>query len=136
MNPTPNQDQEHLGLLAVFHYVVAGLAFVFSSIFIVHIVLGAVFLHAPQRLQGGSGELPPEFMGWIFILTGGSVVLAGWTYAALMLAAGRGLARRKRYSFCLAMAGVSCLFAPVGTVLGVFTLLVLMRPSVKTLFGR
>jgi hypothetical protein len=136
MNPTPNQDQEHLGLLAVFHYVVAGLAFAFASIFIVHVALGAFFLHAPQKLAGGSGELPPEFMGWIFIATGGSVVLAGWTYAAAMLAAGRSLARRRRYTFCLVMAGVSCLFAPVGTVLGVFSLLVLMRPSVKTLFGR
>jgi len=131
-----NQDQEHLGLLAVFHHVVAGVGFVFSSVFIVHVVLGACVLHAPEKLTRAGGELPPPFMGWMFILIGGAVVLAGWIYAAAMVAAGRFLARRKHYSYCLAMAAVSCLFAPLGTVLGVFTLLVLMRPSVKTAFGR
>jgi hypothetical protein len=32
------------------------------------------------------------------------------------------------------MAGVECIFAPFGTVLGVFTIIVLMRESVKQLF--
>jgi hypothetical protein len=32
------------------------------------------------------------------------------------------------------MAGVMCIFMPFGTVLGVFTLIVLLRPSVKPLF--
>jgi hypothetical protein len=33
------------------------------------------------------------------------------------------------------MAGIECIFMPVGTVLGVFTIIVLMRDSVKELFG-
>jgi len=33
------------------------------------------------------------------------------------------------------MAGIECLFMPFGTVLGVFTILVLVRESVKPLFG-
>jgi hypothetical protein len=36
--------------------------------------------------------------------------------------------------FCLVMASITCMFMPFGTVLGVFTLIVLMRPSVKPLF--
>jgi hypothetical protein len=32
------------------------------------------------------------------------------------------------------MAGIECVFMPFGTVLGVFTLVVLTRPSVKPLF--
>ncbi len=32
------------------------------------------------------------------------------------------------------MGGVECLFMPVGTVLGVFTIIVLVRDSVKELF--
>ncbi len=38
--------------------------------------------------------------------------------------------------FCLVMACVACLFMPFGTVLGVFTIIVLARPSVQTLFSR
>ena len=33
------------------------------------------------------------------------------------------------------MAGIECIFMPVGTVLGVFTIIVLVRNSVKALFG-
>ena len=32
------------------------------------------------------------------------------------------------------MAGIECIFMPFGTVLGVFTIIVLMRPSMKELF--
>jgi hypothetical protein len=32
------------------------------------------------------------------------------------------------------MAGVACLFMPFGTVLGIFTIIVLVRPQVKALF--
>ena len=34
------------------------------------------------------------------------------------------------------MAATMCLFMPFGTVLGVFTIIVLMRPSVKPLFDQ
>jgi hypothetical protein len=44
------------------------------------------------------------------------------------------MAHRKHYTFCLVMAGVECLFMPFGTVLGVFTILVLNRQTVKELF--
>jgi hypothetical protein len=37
--------------------------------------------------------------------------------------------------FCLVMGGVECLFMPFGTVLGVFTIIVLMQEPVKQLFG-
>ena len=37
--------------------------------------------------------------------------------------------------FCVVTAGVMCAFAPFGTVLGVFTLLVLHRPAVKAAFA-
>jgi hypothetical protein len=34
------------------------------------------------------------------------------------------------------VAGLCCLFSPLGTLLGIFTLVVLQRPSVRALFGR
>jgi hypothetical protein len=62
--------------------------------------------------------------------------IALWlTFAACLVAAGRFLARRVRYTFCLVVAGLECMLMPFGTVLGVFTLLVLLRDSVKVKFG-
>jgi len=36
--------------------------------------------------------------------------------------------------FCLIVAGIICIFMPLGTILGVFTIIVLVRPSVKAMF--
>jgi hypothetical protein len=62
-------------------------------------------------------------------------ILVGWTLAILVLIVGRFIARRKHYTFCFVMACVECVFMPFGTVLGVFTILVLSRQSVKGLFN-
>lgn len=37
--------------------------------------------------------------------------------------------------FCLIMAGIACLFMPFGTVLGVFTIVVLTRESVREMIS-
>jgi len=58
----------------------------------------------------------------------------GWTLAVCMLIAGRNLAKRRHHTFCLVVAAISCIFMPFGTILGVLTIIVLMRPSVKGLF--
>jgi hypothetical protein len=52
------------------------------------------------------------------------------------LTAGIFLGRRKHYTFCLVMGCIECVFFPFGTALGVFTILVLVRESVKQLFGK
>jgi hypothetical protein len=83
-----------------------------------------------------SKDAPPAAFGLLFIAIGGAVVLTGWSMAACLVVAGRSLAQRKRYMFCLVLAGIACVVCnPLGTVLGVFTIVVLMRPSVKALFA-
>ena len=58
-----------------------------------------------------------------------------WTLAVLLFLTGRNIDRRRHHTFCLVVACVECLFLPLGTVLGIFTIAVLLRPSVKGLFG-
>ena len=127
-----NRDVEHLRLLSTFHYVAAGLAGVFSCGMSLHIVIGLLFILAPEIFE--KGKPPPKFFGWIFVIAGSMAVLLGWTTAILMIVAGRFLKRHKRRVFCMAIAGISCLFMPVGTVLGVFTIIVLSRPTVRAMF--
>ena len=45
------------------------------------------------------------------------------------------LLKKKRYSFCVKMVGISILLMPIGTVLGILTHSVLNRSSVKELFN-
>jgi len=134
MVETMNQDQEHLKLLSIFHYVVGGIAALFACIPVIHLIIGIVFIVSPEGMTDKAGNVPPPFFGWMFAIIGGALILTGWAYAICLICAGRFLARRKHHLFCLIIAGLSCLFVPFGTVLGVFTIIVLLRPSVKELF--
>ena len=130
-----NQDAEHLQLLAIFHYVVGGLAALFSFFPLFYSVIGGVVLYAAEHPGPNNQEPPPAFLGWIFIVLGAVFFLAGVTMAISILIAGRCLSRRKSYSFALVMACIECLFVPFGTILGIFTIVVLSRESVKALFS-
>ena len=131
-----SQDREHLQLLAIFHYVVAGLAALFSFFPLLYTTVGAVFIFAARHGTAKPGEdLPPEFLGWIFAVIGSLLFLIGIAMAICILIAGRSLALRKRYSFAFVMACIECLFIPFGTILGVFTIVVLSRESVRELFS-
>jgi hypothetical protein len=60
---------------------------------------------------------------------------AFWTFAVCLITSGRFLSLRKHYMFCLVMAALACMCSPFGTVLGVFTIVVLLREPVKQLFA-
>jgi hypothetical protein len=130
-----NQHAEHLQLLTIFHYVVAGLAALFSFFPLLYSLVGGFLLYAAHHPGPNNQEPPPAFLGWIFIAVGVVFFLAGITMAICILIAGQCLSRRKAYSFALVIACVECLFIPFGTILGVFTIIVLSRESVKALFG-
>jgi hypothetical protein len=131
-----NQDTEHLRLLSIFHYVVSGLAALFSFFPLLYTIVGGVFIFAARRGTPKPGEeLPPEFLGWIFAVVGSLLFSLGIAIAICILIAGRSLAKHRHYRFAFAIACVECLFIPFGTILGVFTIIALSRESVKTLFS-
>jgi hypothetical protein len=102
--------------------------------FLIHVFLGIAFILAPETVTGGSQDIPPPFFGWIFLIMGSFAFLSGWTMAVCLLFAARFIKRRTHHLFCIIVAGFSCLVFPFGTALGVFTLIVLMRPQVKAAF--
>jgi len=123
-----NQDEEHLKLLSIFHYVVGGIAGFFACFPVFHFIFGVAMF-------AGAIEGAPRFVGLILVMMALIFITAGWTLAICLIISGRRLARRTNYKFCLVIACISCLLMPYGTVLGVFTIIVLMRPTVKELFG-
>jgi hypothetical protein len=137
MNPSPSapDDQQHLRLLSIFHYVDAGLTALFSCIFLAHVVMGLFMVFSPESMGGKPGDQPPPAIGWMFTCMGAGMFLIGQTMAVCTALAGRFIARRKRYWFIFVMACIQCAFFPFGTVLGVFTIVTLSRESVKSLFA-
>lgn len=127
------QDDEQIRLLSIFHYVVSGLAGLFSLFPLLHLIFGLFIVFSGESFDDGKGP-PPAFVGWVFVSFAAVFITLGLTFAGFVLAAGRYLAQRRNYTFCLVVAGVECIFMPFGTVLGVFTIIVLMRESVKQQF--
>ena len=127
-----SQDTEQLKLLSIFHYVAAGMAALVACIPFLHFFMGIALA------TGAFGDTDPEArpVGIVMALVALCFIVLGWVFAALVAVAGRNLSRRTNYTYCLVMAGVECIFMPVGTVLGVFTIIVLVRDSVKEMFGK
>lgn len=122
---------ENLNLLGIFHYVVGGVAALVFCFPIIHIVIGLFIVFDGSAAVNG----PPPIFGWIFVIIGSAIVLAGWGLALLMLITGYKLRARKHWLFCMVMAGVECTFMPLGTVLGIFTILTLNGTSGRRVFG-
>ena len=127
-------DEEHLRLLSIFHYIYGGITAVLACIPIIHLVLGLLFLLAPHIFGHGKDQ-PPAIVGWIFTIVASVIICLGWTFAGLVVFAGRSIAQRKRATYCFVVACLECLALPYGTILGAFTITVLNRPSVKRLFS-
>lgn len=128
-----SQHEDHLRLLSIFHFVLAGLSALFSLFPILHLTIGV--LMASGALTPGRSDPAAPIVGGILAGFAGVMILAGLTFAVLQLLTGRALAARRRYTLCLVVAALECLALPFGTVLGIFTLIVLVKPEVKQLFG-
>lgn len=129
-----NQDQEHLKLLAIFHYVLGGLYFLIGFIPLIYVLVGGLFIANPGGMIDDPNGPPPEIMGWAFVAIGCIGSLLVWGFSIGLILSGRSISGLRRQTLSLVVAGVSCLCFPFGTALGVFTFIVLLRPTVKQLY--
>ncbi|MBN2162058.1 MAG: hypothetical protein JXR25_11430 [Pontiellaceae bacterium] len=128
-----DEELRHLDLLAIFYYVVGGIVGLFSCMFVMHIFMGIGMLNGNffgEEVSSG----PPPIMGWMFVISGSVAVFGGWATAICMILAGRRLHQRRQRIFCMVVAGIECFFTPFGTVLGIFTLILLSKESVRQIF--
>ena len=183
--PLTAQDESHLDLLSIFHFVVAGLSvlglgFIILHAFFMFSILGVVEAGNTQESQpkievseskgnqAFNGQLLPstepsttreenpgkpipeidpdhiptgkpltEFPSELTSLISAMYFFFGlFTVLAAIgnFLAGLYLKKRKNRTFIMVVAGINCLQIPFGTVLGVFTIVVLSRPAVTNLF--
>lgn len=127
-------ESKQLDLLSMFHYIVGGFIALFSCIFLVHFFIGLAIVTGSLPAGNCKSDPAPFWFGWIFVIMGAVFVLSGWAMSAAIVIAGKKLKARKGRLFCMVIAGIECMFMPFGTVLGVFTLVMLNKESVKQTF--
>jgi hypothetical protein len=127
-------DSDHLNLLSIFHFVGAGFAVLGILFLLVHFAFLRMFFANPKMWENQKGGPPPaEFFAvfkWFYLV--GAVWFAA--SAVLNLLSGLFLRAKKHRTFSLIVACINCLHMPLGTVLGVFTIIVLVRDSVRQLY--
>ncbi len=128
-----DRDLEHLRLLSIFHYIYAGITACFSCFPLLHVAMGLLMLTGGLPMHE-KDQATARMMGLMFVAVGASIALLGWTLAVLLFLAARRLGSLRGRTFCMVIAALSCLHIPLGTILGVFTLVVLSRPSVRARF--
>lgn len=130
----PEQDRDQLHILTILHYIFAALG-VFGLCFLaLHYVAFAAFLEVPQ-IQDDLAEqqFPFEIFDRLPLLYGFFAIL-GMLHIVLNIVAGLGIHRRRWRTFCIVVAAINCMQMPLGTGLGIFTIIVMLRPSVRDRF--
>jgi len=145
-----SQIKENIRLLSIFHYVVGGLTALIGCFPMIHLAVGilVVSVEIPPEMAAEmakpdanrntlpfSPEVPQKIFGTVFIVIASILIVSFWTIAILIVIAGKRLAAYRSHTFCLVAAGISCLIFPFGTALGVFTILTLIKPEARELFG-
>jgi hypothetical protein len=130
------EDTEHLRLLSIFHFVLAGITALFACFPVIHLVFGFLMFTGALPVRDPNGAQIARIVGAFFIVGAVLVIASLLVLAALVALAGSFLRKRRHHTFCLVVAALACMFMPFGTVLGVFTILVLIRPSVKEAFDQ
>ncbi|MEM8952941.1 MAG: hypothetical protein AAGD22_02205 [Verrucomicrobiota bacterium] len=80
--------------------------------------------------------MPAPFaaIGWFMTAFGTIAFLVGATFGVLTIISGRKLNRHTARTFSTVIAAINCIFVPLGTALGVFTIIVLNRQAVQQLY--
>ena len=135
--PEPRKaDIEHLTLLSIFHFVGAGLALLGILVLAGHYAFMSSFVFNPKVWENQKQGPPPAELFAIFKCF--YLVAGFWCLSSgvLNVLSGLFIRARKHRTFSIVVAAINCLHIPVGTVLGVFTLVVLIRESVRELYER
>lgn len=129
-----DQDTSSLNTLSIFFFIIAALQALGGLVGLIWIGFGLLF-----ALVGASGHESGDAaagatVGGMFACFGIIIIAIAFTFAFLNFLAARSLRRRKRITVCYIMAGVACLWVPLGTILGIFTFMTLAKPGVKDSF--
>lgn len=128
-------DVKQLKLLMVFHWVFTGLLAIGLLMVVLHYLLMGYIMDNPEMWNESPGGPPPEeffeIFKYVYFVMGAVVLLSGISNAL----SARFIHARKYRTFSLIISGANCLMFPFGTVLGVFTFVVLLRDSVARVYA-
>ena len=129
-------DEDNLTLLSILFYVysvITGLSAIMCAGFA--ILPAVLFESLASSMPRHPGDPPPWFFGTIFLIIFGAASMLLVVKTVIMIVAGRSMGKRSSYVLCMIAACFALLNIPLGTALGIFTIIMLQKPQVKARFG-
>jgi uncharacterized BrkB/YihY/UPF0761 family membrane protein len=123
------QTRDHLKLLGVF-YIILGLMALPTLLFLAF--HGAII---DQILQNAPDQETRELIERLVNVSVVGFVLMVIVHVVTCVYVGVWFRNQRHHTICIVAAAFCCLSFPLGTILGVFSLIVLMKPEAKYLFG-
>jgi len=137
MDATWDRDSEHLKILGICYYVKAGLWAMGCLAGGMYVVMAGMMRGVMSQAPASGNPPPEEFVDlftWLFGGIGIALVVGSLLMGALSAYVGYCLPKARRRVLCLVVAALQMPSVPIGTLLGVFTVIVLCRPSVVDRF--
>ncbi len=121
----------HVKIIAVL-FVIAGILMLVGGFF------GSLFAGLLASIVGASGEEGAGFAAALLGLGGAALMLALVLFAIPSLICGWGLLKFRKWARILAiiLAAIGLLKFPIGTLFGVYVLVVMFRKDTEALFGQ
>ncbi len=127
------RDEEHLKLLAIFYYILGALTALAGLMPLIHVAIGLGLATLPG-IDDPDGQAATRFIGVMFAVLGIVMFFIAQGLAAIKFLCGYWLQRRRNRTGCIVISAIICIGFPLSTVLGVMTIVVLLRDSVREMF--
>ena len=122
---TENDLSSSLVYLVSFYYVFGGLLALLAICFTGTTVSGIFMSPAELASYGWMGFAYSHNYVWL------SLLLGAWAYTIASFSAGYWIWKRKHYKRCIVIAVALCPLGPFGMAIGVWTIVVISRSSVR-----
>lgn len=143
-NPDPNafvREQEHVKILMIFQYIWAGMMVLGALAMFAYAVFFKMIINNPQFIQqmnkntGPNGPPPQQLfeMMVIFYYIASFICLVA---ALLNLMSAYWMQKRRNRMFSVVIGALNCIAIPIGTILGIFTIVVLVKENVRRIYER
>ncbi|HWA84402.1 MAG TPA: hypothetical protein VG820_13250 [Fimbriimonadaceae bacterium] len=127
-------NQENLRTLEILHRVYGGITAVLSCCVAGYVtfVMGIIgfAISSDPHTKG-----PPAAMAGVFVFVWGAIICLIFALSIVNFLCANWLRDRRNWTGVVVVSALNCLHMPLGTALGVFTLIVVNRPNVRSLFN-
>lgn len=123
----------HLSTISILNYVYGALSIIGGLVILVIAIAAGGILQSD--LVQNSNDAPPEAVGGLIQGLGSGLGVMILLWGVLICLSGYWISKRRNRMGSIVIAALCCLSFPIGTALGIFTIVVLVNDEVKRAYG-